>query len=91
MDARLQRRVQRYGWDLAVQDYVRHWHGPLAGVQSELLALAALAIPILMAARVLRRAGFSRWWALRVLVPVVNLIGLWLFAYVRWPAIDRDR
>jgi SAM-dependent methyltransferase len=41
MDARLQRRVQRYGWDLAVQDYVRHWHGPLAGVQSELLALAA--------------------------------------------------
>jgi|APCry1669189070_1035195.scaffolds.fasta_scaffold45814_3 uncharacterized membrane protein YhaH (DUF805 family) len=57
----------------------------------DLLALAALAIPILMAARVLRRAGFSRWWALLVLVPVVNLIGLWLFAYVRWPAVDIDR
>jgi uncharacterized membrane protein YhaH (DUF805 family) len=57
----------------------------------DLLALAALAIPILMAARVLRRAGFSRWWALLVLVPVVNLIGLWLFAYVRWPAVDSDR
>lgn len=57
----------------------------------DLLALAALAIPILMAARVLRRAGFSRWWALLVLVPVVNLIGLWLFAYVRWPAVDNDR
>jgi len=57
----------------------------------DLLALAALAIPILMAARVLRRAGFSRWWALLVLVPVVNLVGLWLFAYVRWPAVDRDR
>jgi len=57
----------------------------------DLLALAALAIPILMAARVLRRAGFSRWWALLVLVPVVNLIGLGLFAYVRWPAVDIDR
>jgi uncharacterized membrane protein YhaH (DUF805 family) len=57
----------------------------------DLLALAALAIPILMAARVLRRAGFSRWWALMVLVPVVNLIGLWLLAYVRWPAVDIDR
>jgi uncharacterized membrane protein YhaH (DUF805 family) len=57
----------------------------------DLLALTALAIPILMAARVLRRAGFSRWWALLVLVPVVNLIGLWLFAYVRWPAVDSDR
>lgn len=41
MDARLQRRVQRYGWDLAADAYARHWHGPLAGVQAELLALAA--------------------------------------------------
>jgi SAM-dependent methyltransferase len=41
LHARLQRRVQRYGWDLAAQAYARHWHGPLAGVQRELLALAA--------------------------------------------------
>ena len=41
MDARLQRRVQRYGWDLAADAYARHWHGPLAGVQRECLALAA--------------------------------------------------
>ncbi|MDO9096120.1 MAG: methyltransferase domain-containing protein [Rubrivivax sp.] len=41
MDARLQRRVQRYGWNLAVDAYTRHWHGPLAGVQGELLAMAA--------------------------------------------------
>ena len=40
MDARLQRRVQRYGWDLAADAYARHWHGPLAGVQGEVLALA---------------------------------------------------
>ncbi|MBE0546306.1 MAG: methyltransferase domain-containing protein [Rubrivivax sp.] len=42
MDARLQRRVQRYGWDRAVDAYARHWHGPLAGVQGELLSMAAL-------------------------------------------------
>ncbi|MBX3605954.1 MAG: class I SAM-dependent methyltransferase [Piscinibacter sp.] len=41
MDARLQRRVQRYGWDRAVDAYVRHWHAALAGVQAELLAAAA--------------------------------------------------
>lgn len=41
MDERLQRRVQRYGWDRAAEAYARHWHGPLAGVQGELLALAA--------------------------------------------------
>lgn len=41
VDARLQLRIQRYGWDLAAQAYAEHWHGPLAGVQGELLALAA--------------------------------------------------
>ncbi|WP_425260638.1 class I SAM-dependent methyltransferase [Rubrivivax sp. RP6-9] len=41
MDARLQRRVQRYGWDRAAEAYARHWHGLLAGVQGELLTLAA--------------------------------------------------
>ncbi len=41
MHARLQRRVQRYGWDLAVGDYERHWHALLAGIQAELLAQAA--------------------------------------------------
>jgi SAM-dependent methyltransferase len=42
VDARLQRRVQRYGWDRAADAYARHWHGPLAGVQGELLEMAAL-------------------------------------------------
>lgn len=41
MDARVQRRVQRYGWDLAVEPYAQHWHALLAGVQAELLAKAA--------------------------------------------------
>ena len=44
MDARLQRRIQRYGWDLAVTDYVRHWHALLAGVQAELVELASPAV-----------------------------------------------
>jgi SAM-dependent methyltransferase len=41
MDARVQRRVQRYGWDLAVGAYALHWHAALAGVQAQLLAAAA--------------------------------------------------
>lgn len=41
MDARLQRRVQRYGWERAADAYARHWHGPLAGLHEELLTLAA--------------------------------------------------
>ncbi len=42
MDARLQRRVQRYGWDLAAIDYEPLWQAPLAEAQAALLSLAAL-------------------------------------------------
>lgn len=42
MEPRLQRRVQRYGWDLAAGGaYALHWHAALAGVQAELLTAAA--------------------------------------------------
>jgi SAM-dependent methyltransferase len=41
MNARLQRRIQRYGWDLAAVDYESLWCAHLAGAQDALLALAA--------------------------------------------------
>jgi ubiquinone/menaquinone biosynthesis C-methylase UbiE len=40
MDARLQRRIQRYGWDLASVDYESLWQVQLAEPQAALLALA---------------------------------------------------
>jgi hypothetical protein len=39
----------------------------------------------------MQRAGFSPWLSLLALVPVVNVIALWLFAFGRWPAVDGDR
>lgn len=41
MDARLQRRVQRYGWDKAAGDYERYWREQLAPAQRQLIELAA--------------------------------------------------
>ena len=43
MDARLQTRIQRYGWDLAADDYEPLWGAQLSSVQCGLLAAAALA------------------------------------------------
>jgi hypothetical protein len=40
MEARLQRRVQRYGWDLAANDYEDAWQAQLAPAQAQLLAMA---------------------------------------------------
>lgn len=42
MDARLQRRVQRYGWDKAAPVYEQHWAHQLEPAQDCLLELAAL-------------------------------------------------
>jgi ubiquinone/menaquinone biosynthesis C-methylase UbiE len=42
VDARLQRRVQRYGWDRAADSYERSWAAQLKPAQDCLLALAAL-------------------------------------------------
>jgi ubiquinone/menaquinone biosynthesis C-methylase UbiE len=43
MNARLQKRVQRYGWDKAVGDYETGWRDQLEPAQSMMLEMAALA------------------------------------------------
>jgi ubiquinone/menaquinone biosynthesis C-methylase UbiE len=43
MDARLQRRVQRYGWDRAACHYERAWQAQLEPAQTTLLEMACLA------------------------------------------------
>ncbi len=41
MDARLQRRIQRYGWDLAAVSYESLWQAQLAAARTAMLALAS--------------------------------------------------
>jgi ubiquinone/menaquinone biosynthesis C-methylase UbiE len=43
MDSKVQRRIQRYGWDLAATDYERLWQAQFAEVQTMLLAQARIA------------------------------------------------
>jgi ubiquinone/menaquinone biosynthesis C-methylase UbiE len=42
MDARLQRRIQRYGWDRAVAAYEHGWHEQLEPAHASMLDMAAL-------------------------------------------------
>jgi hypothetical protein len=52
--------------------------------------IAGIISPIILApvALILRRAGFSRWWCVLWAIPFVNIIALWVFALVPWPAFD---
>ena len=46
---------------------------------------AVILIPVV---RILDRTGFSKWLAVIAIIPLVNLIGLWAFAFMRWPTDD---
>lgn len=39
---------------------------------------------------VLARAGRNPLWILLLLIPWLNVIGIWLFAYVSWPAMAQQ-
>lgn len=55
-----------------------HW-GVIAFIVIVYLGLAYLV------ARILGRLGFSRWWGLISLIPYLNIVGLCVLAYVKWP------
>jgi ubiquinone/menaquinone biosynthesis C-methylase UbiE len=42
MEGKLQRRIQRYGWDRAVSDYERAWRSQLEPAQTRMLKLVAI-------------------------------------------------
>jgi len=52
----------------------------------ELLVLIAFIIFVIwLPIRILHKAGYSGWWWLILLVPVVNIILVWIFACADWP------
>jgi hypothetical protein len=40
--------------------------------------------------RIVEKAGFDGRWALVLLVPVVNIIMIWVFAFSRWPNLRKE-
>jgi hypothetical protein len=51
-----------------------------------LIGFLIFAIP---GAMILRKAGYSGWWILISLVPILNIIMFWVFAFARWPIEER--
>jgi len=49
------------------------------------IILGIIAIPFLLFSPILRKAGFSSWWSLCFFIPVVNILLVWLFAFIEWP------
>ena len=53
-----------------------------------LIVIVFILVVAVPCAKILNKAGRSRWWLILALFPYINLIALWVFAYTRWPALD---
>jgi len=53
------------------------------------IVLMWLVLPLFPISEILKKAGYSRVWALLWFLPPVNLIAFLVFAYARWPSLDR--
>jgi len=53
-------------------------------------ALSLLLLTPIPAWLIVKKAGFAPAWGLLAMVPVVNIIGLWILAFTSWPAQDSD-
>jgi len=56
-----------------------------------IIVLFWIALFIVPGWRIAQKAGFAGAWSLLLLVPLLNLIIIWVFAFVPWPNIARDR
>lgn len=74
MDARLQRRVQRYGWDKASVSYEQFWRRQLEPAQTKLLAMAGLA-PGLRVLDIASGTGLVTFPAARAVAPNGHVVG----------------
>lgn len=63
------------------------WVGWLTGGLG-LVVLVVYGLVMLVAyIRIIQKAGYSGWWILVALVPVLNLVMFLVFAFSRWPVL----
>ena len=51
------------------------------------IVIILVALPYLPAIWVLKRTGYSGWLYLLFLIPIVNMVWLWIFAFAEWPRV----
>jgi uncharacterized membrane protein YhaH (DUF805 family) len=62
-------------------------YGWLVGGAALAVYLVFLVVVMIAYVRVIQKAGYSGWWVLIGLVPIVNVIMFLVFAFSRWPVL----
>ena len=56
-----------------------------------IIVLLVFFIVLFPTVKILNKAGYSGWWAVLTLVPLVNIVVVWVFAFADWPALRQPR
>ena len=61
----------------------------VSGGGAVVIELIALAVAIVAAVKILPKAGYSAWFALLLLIPLVGFVMILVFAFADWP-VDKE-
>ena len=54
-----------------------------------LLFIVVVALWIWPSWRILNRAGYGGAWSLLIVVPILNVVLMYVFAFAHWPVLNR--
>jgi uncharacterized membrane protein YhaH (DUF805 family) len=49
--------------------------------------LGFIVLSFIFYVKILNKAGYSGWYSLLVIIPLVGFIMMWVFAFLKWPVI----
>ena len=70
------------GMDTTTDNELLTWLGSGIGIT---VAIVVWLVFFIAYIRIIQKAGYSGWWILIGLVPIVNVVMFLVFAYSRWP------
>lgn len=63
------------------------WASLLSGGVALAVVVGAYVLVLVAYVRIIQKAGYSGWWVLVGLVPVLNVVMFFVFAFARWPVL----
>ncbi|MFD6176085.1 MULTISPECIES: DUF805 domain-containing protein [unclassified Isoptericola] len=78
--------MDTWDYDQLTDDY-----GWLFGTAAIVVYLAIAVLFLIAYIRIIQKAGYSGWWILVGIVPILNVVMFLVFAFSRWPVLrERD-
>jgi hypothetical protein len=57
-------------------------------VTGYMLTIICLLVLLGVFGQILKKAGYSRFWALLLLIPGLNVMLIWIFSFLNWPSSE---